>query len=40
MFKISFDADKPMRASEGILFGAFLGSVFWLAVFYLVAVYA
>jgi len=40
MFKIEFDADKPMRTAEGILFGAFLGSVFWIAVFTLVGWYA
>jgi hypothetical protein len=40
MFKINFDAEKPMRATEGILLGAFLGTVFWLAVFALVGWYA
>jgi hypothetical protein len=36
MFKINFDTEKPMRAAEGILFGAFIGFIFWLAVFTLV----
>ena len=40
MFKIDFDAEKPMRGAEGVLFGAFIGTVFWLAVFTLVGWYA
>jgi hypothetical protein len=39
MFKIVFD-EKPMRTAEGVLLGAFLGSVFWLAVIFVVRWYA
>ena len=41
MFKIDFDADQElMRSAEGFFIGAFLGSVFWIAVFTLVGWYA
>ena len=40
MFKVEFVRDKAMRSAEGVLLGAFLGSVFWIAVFTLMGWYA